>query len=106
MFPRDTNIPVDPSKDGNLPTTVHTGRAVGYPRPYGYPDAPADAFDGDGFDIRKYLRILYKRRWLILGCMGVSALLGIIASYLMTPIYQAIATLQIDREAASLVQID
>lgn len=107
MLPRDTNIPADPSKDGNLPATVHTGRAVGYPRPpYGYPDATADAFDNDGFDIRKYLRILYKRRWLILGFMGVSALLGIIASYLMTPIYQATATLQIDREAASVVQVE
>lgn len=106
MLPRDANVPADPAKDPNLPTTTLTGRAVGYPRPYGYSDATVDAFDNDGFDIRKYLRILYKRRWLILGFMGVATLIGVIASYLMTPIYQSTATLQIDREAASVVQVE
>lgn len=106
MLPRDTNLPAEPPKDGNLPSAIYTGRAVGYPRPYGYSDATVDAFDTDGFDLRKYLRILYKRRWLIMGFMGVFILIGLIASYLMTPIYQATATLQIDREAATVVQVE
>ena len=81
---------------------------MGYPRTPGYPGYPemVDGADADGFDFRKYLRILYKHRLVIAGCLGISLLLSLIATFLMTPIYQATATLQIDREAANVVQVE
>ena len=104
MLPSNTASP-DP-RDPHLPATAGM-RAVGYPRAPGYPAYP-DLVDGDaeGFDFRKYLRILHKHRLIIAGCLGISLLLSLIATFLMTPIYEATATLQIDREAANVVQVE
>ena len=53
-----------------------------------------------GVDLAVYWRIAMKHRFLILGCfIGVLAL-GAALTLLMTPKYTAVATLQIDREAA------
>lgn len=41
-------------------------------------------------------RILYEWRWLILGCVGVAVAVSIIVSLLMTPLYQATATLELN----------
>ena len=49
--------------------------------------------------------MVVKHRWLILGFIGVCVLIGLIATYLATPIFQATATLQIDREAANVVEV-
>lgn len=104
MPPHDPNALSGPAKEGHSPPAAAAERAVGYPR-YGYSDFSADALD-DGLDLRKYLRVIIKRRRLILGVIGVFILLGMIATFLMTPIYQATATLQIDREAANVVQVE
>jgi polysaccharide biosynthesis transport protein len=104
MLPFDPNAASGPAKESHSPPAVAAERAVGYPR-YGYSDFTADALD-DGLDLRKYLRVIIKRRRLILGVIGVCILLGLIATFLMTPIYQATATLQIDREAANVVQVE
>lgn len=105
MLPSNSTLPE--ARDPRLPAPA-AGRAVGYPRAPGYPGYPelVDAGDVDGFDFRKYLRILHKHRWIIAGCAGISLLLSLIATFLMTPIYQATATLQIDREAANVVQVE
>ncbi|MFZ5672254.1 MAG: GumC family protein [Pseudomonadota bacterium] len=105
MLPSNSISP--DARDSHLPTAAG-GRAVGYPRAPGYPGYPemVDGADADGFDFRKYLRILVKHRWVILGSLGICLLLSLIATFLMTPIYQATATLQIDREAANVVQVE
>lgn len=106
MLPRDKNLPSEPAKESNLPSTTPMDRQVGYPRGYGYPDYTIEAFDEGGFDLHKYLRVIFKRRWLIFGFIGVATLIGLTATFLTTPIYRATATLQIDREAASVVQVE
>jgi len=105
MLPRNPNALPGPDKESHAPPALAAENAVGYPR-YGYADYTADALDSDGFDLRKYLRVILKHRWLILGIIGVCVLVGMVATFLMTPIYQATATLQIDREAADVVQVE
>lgn len=49
--------------------------------------------------IRQYLRIAVRWRYVIIGALGASMLLGLIVTLLMTPKYTAIATIEISREA-------
>lgn len=53
----------------------------------------------------RYLRIAQRRKWLILGAVAVSAILGLLLTLLMTPLYTAEATLEIQRENNRLVQV-
>lgn len=52
------------------------------------------------FDLTIYWRLALKHRILILGCFFGALAIGTALTLLMTPIYTATATLQIDREAA------
>jgi len=56
-------------------------------------------------DLAQYWRILLKHRWLILATLVASVAIAIGVTLLMTPIYRAEATLQIDREAAKVVNV-
>ena len=56
--------------------------------------------DQPAFDLASYWRLAIKHRILILGCFLASLAIGAALTLLMTPIYTAQATLQIDREAA------
>lgn len=51
-------------------------------------------------DLAAYWRLVLKHRFLIAGCFVAALIIGATATLLMTPIYRAQATLQIDREAA------
>jgi capsular exopolysaccharide synthesis family protein len=51
-------------------------------------------------DLAVYWRLALKYRFLILGCFLAALVVGATITLLMTPIYTAQATLQIDREAA------
>ena len=55
------------------------------------------------FDLAVYWRLALKHRILILGCFLGALAVGAALTLLMTPIYTATATLQIDREAARVV---
>lgn len=65
--------------------------AIGTGRP-----ALAPAFDSI---IRKYLRIALRWRWPIAGAIMVCLLLGLIATFLATPMYTASATVEITRDS-------
>jgi polysaccharide biosynthesis transport protein len=52
------------------------------------------------FDLASYWHLAIKHRILILGCFLAALAIGAALTLLMTPIYTAQATLQIDREAA------
>lgn len=52
----------------------------------------------DGFKLRHYWSILLERRWLILSTLSILFALAAIYAFRATPIYQAFAVLQIDRE--------
>lgn len=55
-------------------------------------------------DLAAYWRLALKYRFLIIGCFLGALVIGATLTLLMTPIYTAEATLQIDREAARIVE--
>lgn len=82
------------------------GRAAG---PVGeamaYNDSRAVGWQDEGeeqpaFDLASYWRVAIKHRILIVGCFLAALAIGAALTLLMTPIYTAQATVQIDREAA------
>jgi polysaccharide biosynthesis transport protein len=58
-----------------------------------------------GFDFYKYLRILTKYRWLIAGIMATTLAIATVLTFVMTPIYRATSSIQIDREAMNVVKV-
>ena len=75
---------------------------------HAYPNFPFDLEQGEsgGFDFYKYLRIAVKYRWLIIGAMLTALVLAAVITFLMTPIYRATASIQIDREAMNVTGND
>ena len=57
------------------------------------------------FNIAEYWRLALKHRLVIGGTFLASLVLGIAVTFLMTPIYTASATVQIDREAARVLNV-
>ncbi|AIT08367.1 exopolysaccharide biosynthesis protein (plasmid) [Sphingomonas taxi] len=52
--------------------------------------------------IRQYLRMAFRRRYVILGAIAAMFLLGIVGTLLMTPKYTATATIEIARESSQV----
>jgi capsular exopolysaccharide synthesis family protein len=59
--------------------------------------------DQPTIDLAAYWRLALKYRFLIIGCFLGALVVGATLTLLMTPIYTAEATLQIDREAARII---
>jgi capsular exopolysaccharide synthesis family protein len=53
----------------------------------------------DGFDLRQYLLIALRRKWVIAGITLAAIFLGVLITFLMTPKYTAEATIEIARVA-------
>jgi capsular exopolysaccharide synthesis family protein len=62
--------------------------------------------DEDEIDLLAYWQILQKRRWLVLGVLASILALTLLVTLLTPPVYRATTTLQIDREAAQIVQVE
>jgi capsular exopolysaccharide synthesis family protein len=63
------------------------------------PEPGAGAYDQSATDylqISDYIRIVYRRRWIVVGILTVGLLGGILRNWMATPIFEARATLQID----------
>jgi capsular exopolysaccharide synthesis family protein len=58
------------------------------------------------FDLAEYWRLAVKHRFLILGTLVATLVLGAVITLLMTPVYRASTTLQIDRESARVLNVD
>lgn len=69
-------------------------------------DAPALGAQGEGFDYVRLLWSVLKHRRLIMATTIASVVLAIVVTLLMTPIYRATATLQIDRDSISIVKVE
>jgi polysaccharide biosynthesis transport protein len=80
-------------------------RSNGNAYPY-YPNFDLADDAPSGFDFYKYLRIITKYRWLILGIVTTCMLLAVAITFLMTPIYRATASIQIDRDTMNIVNVD
>ena len=62
---------------------------------------------GEGMiDLRRLWHIVLKRWWILAGSLALMLVLGVVVTLLSTPIYRASATLQIDREAAQVVDME
>ncbi|NLB58439.1 MAG: GumC family protein, partial [Gammaproteobacteria bacterium] len=62
--------------------------------------------DDDEIDLLAYWRILVKRRWLVLGVLGGVVALSLLVTLMMPPVYRSTATLQIDRDALQVMQVE
>jgi polysaccharide biosynthesis transport protein len=80
-------------------------RGDGNPYP-NYPSYGVVEQGQQGFDFYKYLRILVKYRWLIIATLATSTLLAAAITFLMTPVYRATVSLQIDRESMNIVNVE
>ena len=56
--------------------------------------------------LMQYLRIATRWKWLILGSIAISLLLGIIITLLATPLYTSTTVLEISREGVRVVDMD
>jgi len=70
--------------------------------PHGYDSY--DPEDEDEIDLRAYWQIIVKKRLLVLGSFLVVFIGVVIATFIQTPIYRATVLLQIEREAAKVVE--
>lgn len=71
-------------------------RSLGQARPGEQEQVPA---------IRRYLRILNRRKWVIAGAVLACVVLGLIVTLLMTPKYTARTTLEISRESNNIAPV-
>lgn len=60
----------------------------------------------DNLDLKEFWRTLVRRKRLVLGIITVIVLLTVLFTFLSTPVYRATATLQIEREATKVVDIE
>ena len=81
--------------------TEERAEASGYPH---YPQFDV-ASDHSGIDFYRYLRILRTRWKLILGIMLSTVALAIVITFLMTPVYRATTSLQIDRQTMDVTKV-
>ena len=62
---------------------------------------------GEGMiDLRRLWHVVLKRWWVLAGSIALLLVLGVIVTLLSTPVYRASATIQIDREAAQVVDVE
>lgn len=61
--------------------------------------------DEGGLDLLKYWHIIVKRRWTVLSVLLIVLLTGVMMTMLTTPMYRATATVQIERQAARVVNV-
>lgn len=68
-------------------------------------DAPPIEHGGALPIVTQYLRIAFRWKWLILGAIGLSVLVGVVFTLLSTPRYTATTRIEISRESTRIVQV-
>ncbi len=70
-------------------------------------DLPNEERDSnkDEIDLRHYWQILLRRKWTVLAALGIVFFTVLVATLLMTPVYRASTTIQIDRDTQQVVQV-
>jgi polysaccharide biosynthesis transport protein len=75
---------------------------VGNPPPAAVAAVPGQPAIG-GLDFRDLLRVVIERRLIILGAVVLGLVLGIVATFLMTPRYSGTAVLELNSEASEVI---
>lgn len=108
----EANKPQDPQDGDRLPIPADdNGRPIVIARSgrdgsvstdvrYGEPER-----DDDEIDLLEYWRIIVKRRWMVLATLGLILAITLIGTLLVTPIYRATTTAQIDRDSIKVVDV-
>ncbi len=71
-----------------------------------YPEAiasPSVEYDNEEIHLLDYWRVIVNRRWMILAVLSTTVAATMIYSFKQTPIYQATASVQIDRENPNIL---
>lgn len=76
------------------------------PDDFGSQPSLGEKVDTGLFNVSEYVRLALKHKLLLIGCVVGAALIGVLATFLMTPKFVATATLQIDRESARVLNVD
>jgi succinoglycan biosynthesis transport protein ExoP len=97
-----SELPVPVPERPQVPMVRRSYGADPYAGGSGYGESPSEL----RIDLRKYLWLAIKHRWLILGSVGVCLVLGLLVTFLTTPIYRATTSIQISRQADKIVQMD
>lgn len=97
-------IPSNPESEHRalIEQTVHRMLSTHVLQPASAPVAEEE--DDDVLDLREYWRIIVKRKWTVIGFFIIVLVAVATATLLMTPIYRATSVLQIEREAAKVVE--
>ena len=81
---------------------IYNGYRTGGVYPY-YPQfATEPAEVAPHFDFYKHVRTLVKYRWLISSIVTTAIVLAIVITFLMTPVFRATSSIQIDRESVNV----
>lgn len=87
----------------------HVQPAGGVPDRTLFGRSPAVGQDGQAAEdvplIAQFIRVGLRWKWVILGSIAASVILGLIVSLLMTPLYTATSTIEIARESNKVVQV-
>ena len=67
-------------------------------------DPPAGDADA-GVDLLEYWHIILKRRWAVLGTLGIIAATALIITFLTPSVFRALTTMQIERDTIQVVQV-
>ena len=59
----------------------------------------------DNIDLLSYWHIILKRRWMVLGVLGIIFLTSLVGTLLTTPIYRATTILQIERQSMQVMDV-
>ena len=87
----------------SMPALPRTGGELALP---GYEAAPYSAFEEEDSLLRRYWRMVYRRRYLILALTALGLLGGILVSMLTKPEYAGTVTIQVAREEAKVLNIE
>ena len=68
--------------------------------------ASEQAADSDEINLLDYWRIIVKRRWTVLATLGIVLATTLVGTLLMTPIYRATTTVQIERDTIKVVDVE
>ena len=71
-------------------------------------EAPVSAQDDndDTINLLEYWQVLRDRRWVVIGVTAAVTLLALAVTLLMTPIYRASSTLQIERDTMKIMDVE
>lgn len=81
--------------DNGLPPGADAPQPAGQPSP----QSPKSLFD-----VRAIWSTVYRNRYLMIGALTVCILLGVVITFLSTPIYRATARIQIDMQEAKIIE--